>query len=141
MGILGYTALVNSDGGVFAHLHPSGTVSTETPIKANPKHGGRADSARIDMPGMNIHSGSLPGAMSLPCGVPAAGGYRIPGQMKHGAMVEAGAFDRRVANAFSLREPLAPSIPSSTAPPQEIRATGNGDNLSFPVRASRGNMQ
>jgi hypothetical protein len=94
MGKSGYTAFVNnSDGSVFAHLHRSGTVSMATPMMANPNHGARADSAMKDMPGMSIHPGSLPNAVSLPYGFPSAGEHCILGQIKQGAVVETGAFN------------------------------------------------
>jgi hypothetical protein len=41
MGKSGFTAFVNSDGGVFAHLHRSGTVPIAAPM-ANPNDGARS---------------------------------------------------------------------------------------------------
>jgi hypothetical protein len=79
MGIQGYTAFVNSDGGVFAQLHRSGPVSMATPLKANPKDGARPDSAMKDMPGLSIHSGSLPKVVSPPYGVPSRAGIAFSG--------------------------------------------------------------
>jgi hypothetical protein len=89
-GISRYTAFVNSDGRVFRHLHPSGTVSMATPMMANPQDRATADSAMKVIPGMSIHSSSLPSVVSLPYGFTSAGGYRILGQMKQAAIARNG---------------------------------------------------
>jgi hypothetical protein len=96
MGMSGHAAFVKSDGSVFAHLHPSGTVSMAALMMANPQDGGASDSATKDMPGMNMNSASLPNVVSFPYGFPSPGEYRIFVQMKHGNTVETGAFDADV---------------------------------------------
>jgi hypothetical protein len=96
MGMSGHAAFVKSDGRVFAHLHPSGTVSMAALMMANPQDGAAANSAMKDMPGMSMNSAPLPNVVSFPYGFPSPGEYRIFVQMKHGNVVETGAFDADV---------------------------------------------
>ncbi len=101
MGMLGHAAFVKSDATVFAHVHPSGTVSMAALMMAAEQNsaGKRADSAAMasmpEMPGMA--SSKLPNLVGFPYGFPTAGAYRIFVQMKHGAtgrgVVETGVFD------------------------------------------------
>lgn len=96
MGMLGHAAFVKTDGTVFAHIHPTGSVSMAAYMKAQEQAGGQA-TADTNMPGMNHPSGSmetvLPNEVSFPFGLPSAGRYRIFVQMKHGSTVETGIFD------------------------------------------------
>jgi len=50
----------------------------------------------MNMPGMNMDHAALPNTVSFPYGFPSAGQYRIFVQMKHGDVVETGAFDASV---------------------------------------------
>jgi hypothetical protein len=107
MGMLGHAAFVKTDGTVFAHIHPSGTMAmaafmmangpapnTSTPDPdANKPHAAGMD----NMPGMPMPQGTLPNTVAFPYGFPSPGPYRIFVQMKHGATVETGVFDANVA--------------------------------------------
>ena len=89
MGMPGHAAFVKTDGSVFAHIHPNGSVAMAAFMMS-----GNA----MDMGNMRHHGamGSLPNQVSFPYGFPQAGHYRIVVQMKHGATVETGIFDAQV---------------------------------------------
>jgi len=96
MGMLGHAAFVKEDGSVFAHVHPSGTVSMAALMMAaaqNPVS--RKPDAMASMSGMDhaAHGQGLPNSVGFPYGFPTPGAYRIFVQMKHGATVETAAFD------------------------------------------------
>lgn len=96
MGMLGHAAFVKTDGTVFAHIHPSGTMSMAAFMMANPQ--APSTSTGMDMfsmPGMEVKDG-LPNTVSFPYGFPSAGRYRIFVQMKHGSTIETGIFDADV---------------------------------------------
>lgn len=89
MGMLGHAAFVKTDGTVFAHIHPNGSVSMAALMLAE------------GMPAGMDHSTtqtSLPNTVSFPYGFPSPGQYRIFVQMKHGATVETGVFDAVTAS-------------------------------------------
>lgn len=96
MGMLGHAAFVKTDGTVFAHIHPTGTVAMAAFMMANPNAKMSAEPGQMSMPGMNMGSEALPNTVSFPYGFPSAGQYRIFVQMKHGKVVETGAFDANV---------------------------------------------
>jgi hypothetical protein len=87
MGMLGHAAFVKTDGTVFAHIHPNGSVSMAALMLASGE-------APMDpnMP-MEEKSSALPATVSFPYGFPSPGRYRIFVQMKHGETVETGVFD------------------------------------------------
>jgi len=94
MGMLGHAAFVKTDGAVFAHIHPTGTVAMAAFMMANPQaHAGAGGHEGMKMPGMEMTHGALPNTVSFPYGCPAAGRYRIFVQMKHGNTIETGGFD------------------------------------------------
>jgi hypothetical protein len=98
MGMPGHAAFVKNDGTVFAHVHPSGTVSMAALMMAAaqnqvvaPQPGGMGA-----MPGMTAATDTAsgpPSSVGFPYGFPTAGAYRIFVQMKHGLTVETAAFD------------------------------------------------
>jgi hypothetical protein len=90
MGMPGHAAFVKTDGTVFAHIHPNGSVSMAALMLAS---GMPAD---MDHSAMQM-SGALPNTVSFPYGLPTSGRYRIFVQMKHGATVETGVFDATAA--------------------------------------------
>jgi hypothetical protein len=93
MGMLGHAAFVKTDGSVFAHIHPTGTVAMAAFMMANPNAGMRGSHEGMNMPGMTMdHADALPNTVSFPYGFPTAGQYRIFVQMRHGQTVETGAF-------------------------------------------------
>ena len=100
MGMLGHAAFVKEDGTVFAHVHPSGTVSMAALMIAAAQNqtGASKDDPMASMPGMARpeainNPGELPNSVGFPYGFPTPGAYRIFVQMKHGNTVETGAFD------------------------------------------------
>jgi hypothetical protein len=100
MGMLGHAAFVKSDGSVFAHIHPTGTMAMAAFMMANPGQGMSSQGGQnmtMDMPGMAMHQALLPNTVSFPYGFPSPGSYRIFVQMKHGSTVETGIFDAHVA--------------------------------------------
>jgi hypothetical protein len=98
MGMLGHVAFVKTDGSVFAHVHPTGSVPMAAFMLAQQQN------ATGGMEEMNMGSGeqpsaSLPNTVTIPYGFPSSGRYRIIVQMKHGTTVETGIFDAVVAAA------------------------------------------
>jgi hypothetical protein len=85
MGMLGHAAFVKPDGTVFAHIHPTGSVSMSAFMQANGMAG--MDAA------MHAPTGALPDEVTFPYGFPSPGRYRIIVQMKHGSTIETGIFD------------------------------------------------
>lgn len=83
MGMLGHAAFVKTNGTVFAHIHPNGTVSMAAFAMAQ---------GNDPMAGMNMDP-TLPNEVAFPYGLPTPGRYRIFVQMKHGDTVETGVFD------------------------------------------------
>jgi hypothetical protein len=101
MGMLGHAAFVKSDGSVFAHVHPDGTMAMAAMAMANPNASmnDQSRSTAIDMgtmPGMDMVGNGLPNAVSFPYGFPSPGLYRIIVQMKHGDTIETGVLDTDV---------------------------------------------
>src|SRR5581483_2146051 len=84
MGMLGHAAFVRRDFGVFAHVHPSGSVPMAQLALADP-------SAHHHHMG-----GAIPSEIGFPYGFPSPGDYRIFVQVKRRGRVETAAFDARV---------------------------------------------
>jgi hypothetical protein len=85
MGMPGHAAFVKTDGSVFAHVHPSGSVSMPALALANPN--------------ADPHAGMAMGAISevgFPWGFPQPGEYRIIVQLKRAGKVETGIFNTKV---------------------------------------------
>jgi hypothetical protein len=82
MGMAAHAAVFKTDGTVFAHIHPAGTI----PMAA---YGG-------NMAGMDM-SATPASEVSFPFGFPSAGRYRVFLEMKHGSIIETGAFDLLVS--------------------------------------------
>jgi hypothetical protein len=116
MGMLGHAAFVKTDGTVFAHVHPSGTVSMAALMMAAAQNGqsgsppASTQSSGMDMasmpgmkmPGMDMSGTSaLPNSTGFPYGFPTPGAYRIFVQMKHSQTIETAAFDACAAPAQS----------------------------------------
>ena len=85
MGMGGHAEFIKEDGSVFAHVHPSGSVSMASVAVA---------SAQTMM---GMHEGAPGTSVSFPYGVPTPGKYRIFVQMKRAGKVETGAFALTVA--------------------------------------------
>jgi hypothetical protein len=103
MGMLGHAAVVRIDGGVFAHLHPTGSVPMPAlDLVSEPIAGGHAGhsshgAAAAALPGGTRPGSGLPGWVSFPYGFPGPGRYRIFVQVKRAGQVHTGAFDVQVA--------------------------------------------
>jgi hypothetical protein len=93
MGMLGHAAFVKTDGTVFAHIHPSGSVSMAA-LMLTQQQTAKPAMAGMDMSGAD--NKSLPDEVMFPYGFPSPGRYRIFVQMKHGKTIETGIFDADV---------------------------------------------
>jgi hypothetical protein len=101
MGMAGHAAFVKTDGSVFAHIHPSGTVSMAALMMAQAENGSANNTMSMsdmkDMPGMDMSGPqSIPNTVGFPYGFPTPGNYRIFIQMKHASVIETAAFDAQV---------------------------------------------
>lgn len=87
MGMAGHAAFIRSDGEVFAHVHPAGSVS----MAAVDLAAGKTDQAH-NMAGMSMRNDSGSAEVSFPYGFPSPGDYRIFVQVKRDGKIETGAF-------------------------------------------------
>jgi hypothetical protein len=83
MGMQGHAAFIKTDGSVFAHIHPSGTVPMAALALA------QADPHA----GHNMGRSSLPPVVSFPYALPKPGAYRMIVQIKRASRVETAIFD------------------------------------------------
>jgi hypothetical protein len=86
MGMSAHVAIAHQDGTVFAHLHPSGSVSMAALQRFN------ANSATA-MPAHAGHTMGADSAVSIPYAFPKAGQYHMWVQIKHAGRVRTAAFD------------------------------------------------
>ena len=86
MGMAGHAVFISSDGQVFAHVHPAGSVSMAAEMIAS---AGQHEMASMQSPPNKAE-------VSFPYGVPHAGEYRIFVQVKRAGRIETGAFVTRV---------------------------------------------
>jgi hypothetical protein len=103
MGMAAHAAVVASDGSVFIHLHPMGTVTTaaqqvfrardlgDTTARGRLDSSALASGAAASMPAMPAMS--MSGRISFPYEFPKPGRYRVWVQVKPGARVLTGTFD------------------------------------------------
>ena len=84
MGMPGHAVFLSTDGNIFAHVHPAGSVSMAAVSLAE----GR--SPKAEMESMDHKSSSA--EVSFPYGFPQPGEYRIFVQIKRAGKVETGAF-------------------------------------------------
>jgi hypothetical protein len=89
MGMAGHAVFLSTDGNIFAHVHPAGSVSMAAVSLAE------GQSSMAGMPNMNHNPPTA--EVSFPYGFPKAGEYRIFVQVKRAGKVETAAF---VAKAF-----------------------------------------
>ena len=87
MGMAAHAMVSSHDHGVFAHLHPSGSVSMAALQKflAQPPAGDAFDHS--------AHARALEGRVEVPYGFPVPGRYRIWVQFKRGGQIKTAAFD------------------------------------------------
>ena len=84
MGMAGHAVFLSTDGNVFAHVHPAGSVSMAA---VNLAEGGSAKA------GMENMEHAAPSAeVSFPYGFPKPGDYRIFVQVKRAGKIETGEF-------------------------------------------------
>jgi len=81
MGMGGHAEFIKTDGSVFAHVHPTGSVPMASVAVASP--------AAM----MAMHETKPGPVVSFPYGVPTPGTYRIFVQMKRAGKVETGSFE------------------------------------------------
>jgi hypothetical protein len=84
MGMAGHAVFLSTDGNVFAHVHPAGSVSMAAVGLAE----GRSPKAAME----NMDHGSSAAEVSFPYGFPKAGEYRIFVQVKRAGKVETAEF-------------------------------------------------
>ncbi len=83
MGMQGHAAFIKTDGSVFAHIHPSGTVPMAAlALAQSDPHAGHAMGRTI-----------LPPVVAFPYALPKPGAYRIIVQIKRAGRVETAVFD------------------------------------------------
>ncbi len=88
MGMFGHAALRRSDGTVFTHLHPAGSISM-----AAAEMLARRDGTASPMP---LASASIAHEVEFPYAFPRAGEYRMWVQVRSGGRVLTGVFDVEV---------------------------------------------
>ena len=88
MGMIGHAIIASRDASVFAHLHPSGSISMAALQKFTAE---RADAAHAS------HEESMAGRVSIPFAVPRPGPYRVWAQFKRDGRVLTASFDAVVA--------------------------------------------
>jgi hypothetical protein len=81
MAMGGHAEFIKEDGSVFAHVHPTGSVSMASEEVASP-------AAMVAM-----HETKPGPVVSFPYGVPTPGKYRVFVQMKRAGKVETGSFE------------------------------------------------
>jgi hypothetical protein len=106
MGMMSHAAVLRKDGGVFAHLHPSGNFSMAAQSFFDSKLERERDATRsnegampagMDHSKMHHHHATGESAFSLPYEFPTQGNYRLWVQFKAGGHVETAVFDASVA--------------------------------------------
>ncbi|HKD91345.1 MAG TPA: hypothetical protein VKB56_05560 [Terriglobales bacterium] len=96
MGMAGHAVIISTDGNVFAHVHPSGSVPMVSVELAQTGHLPPTDTAaRAVMPGMTPSAHMTP-EVSFPWGFPRVGTYRVFVQVKRAGHVDTGVFEADV---------------------------------------------
>ena len=98
MGMAAHAEIIRSDGSVFAHVHPAGSVSMAALDLAQMGESASPATNRQDgMAGMNMMSADMSASVSpeisIPYGFPKAGLYRIFVQIKRAGRIETAVFD------------------------------------------------
>jgi hypothetical protein len=91
MGMAAHVIVSSHDHGVFAHLHPSGSIS----LAALQKFLAQLPAGRPlgDAANHTAHVGPLEGRVEVPYAFPAPGRYRMWVQFKRGGQIKTAAFD------------------------------------------------
>jgi len=96
MGMAAHAAIVRSDGSVFAHVHPTGSVpmaSYELAQASLPPSLGESAPGSMNMAKM---AAAVAPEISIPYGFPKAGAYRIFVQVKRSGRIQTAFFDTQV---------------------------------------------
>jgi hypothetical protein len=96
MGMPGHAAFVKNDGTVFAHIHPSGSVSMAALMVANPSAPDYGMQHPMNQMPSQMPMNGLPAEADFPYAFPTPGDYRIIVNMKHAGVIETGIFDATV---------------------------------------------
>jgi hypothetical protein len=97
MGMAAHAAVLRSDGSVFAHIHPTGTVpmaSLELAQASLPSSLGELSHSSMDMSQMTGQK--IDPEISIPYGFPSHGSYRIFVQVKRRGQIQTAFFDVEV---------------------------------------------
>ena len=92
MGMAGHLLILRSDGTVFAHVHPAGSVAMASLELAEKSLGSASMPDMASMPQQ-----PLPSEVSFPYGFPQPGQYRLFVQVKRSGRIETAVFDTDVA--------------------------------------------
>lgn len=93
MGMAGHLVVLKSDGNVFAHVHPAGSVAMASLELAQQSLGASSEMEMSDMQGMKMQPSAFGPDVSFPYGFPKAGDYRLFVQVKRNGQVQTGVFD------------------------------------------------
>jgi hypothetical protein len=102
MGMAAHAAVIRSDGSVFAHVHPTGSVpmaSFELAQASLPRSSGAAMLAGLDVKQMDMKqmtADKVAPEISIPYGFPKAGLYRVFVQVKRAGRIQTAFFDANV---------------------------------------------
>jgi hypothetical protein len=99
MGMLGHAALRRSDGSVFAHLHPVGTISMAAQDYFTAQASRETGQAAPMDHSMHLHHAGAGNTISFPYLFPQPGAYRMWVQTKVAGEVVTGVFDLEVGQA------------------------------------------
>ena len=103
MGMAGHAVISRSDGSVFVHLHPMGTISMASQMTfemRQPSDTAVGELARRMAAMLPMEDGAVaPGPITFPYAFPKGGDYRIWVQVKRDGKVLTGAFDASVAQS------------------------------------------
>ncbi len=120
MGMGGHAMVLRRDGGVFMHLHPTGTASMTAQAQLMRRE--RGDTAMLDSTaiaqamavaeaasiggdahaGMQMTAPTITAPLAFPFAFPSGGAYRVFVQVKRNGVVETAAFDVTVVEAKSI---------------------------------------
>jgi hypothetical protein len=99
LGMASHAVIATSDGSVFVHLHPAGTVSLAAQeVFALRDRGDTTAAGRLRLPTdpPMHHAMTAIGELSFPYAFPRSGSYRVWVQVKRNGRVLTGVFDVRV---------------------------------------------
>lgn len=100
LGMHGHAVVVRRDGGVFVHLHPSGTGSMASQVAFLLRNHGDTTAKgrlRLDAAPMSMEQGGTLREISFPYAFPSPGEYRVWVQLRIGGSVRTAAFDMEVS--------------------------------------------